>query len=107
MRRGSKIAALFAAAALAATTVLGADAAQRIRSDAAAGRPLVAHVVVALCDNLNQGIVPVPKALGNGQDPARNLYWGARYGVKTYFAKTGGWKQVPIPGAGRDGVLDR
>lgn len=43
------------------------------------------HVFVALCDNVNQGIVPVPKSLGNGQDPKNNLYWGAMYGVKSYF----------------------
>ncbi|MGC6431949.1 MAG: hypothetical protein ACON5F_12965 [Jejuia sp.] len=35
------------------------------------------HVYVALCDNINQGIVPVPAKLGNGQDPKNNLYWGA------------------------------
>ncbi len=32
------------------------------------------HVFVALCDNQNQGIVPVPASLGNGQDPKSNLY---------------------------------
>ena len=35
------------------------------------------HVVVALCDNENQGIVPVPEKLGNGKEPLTNLYWGA------------------------------
>ncbi len=45
------------------------------------------HVFVALCDNKNQGIIPVPKSLGNGQNPATNLYWGATYGVKNFFAK--------------------
>lgn len=34
------------------------------------------HVVVALCDNIYQRIVPVPFRLGNGADPANNLYWG-------------------------------
>jgi len=34
----------------------------------------VIHILVALCDNENQGIVPVPKAIGNGQDPGNNLY---------------------------------
>jgi hypothetical protein len=29
------------------------------------------YVIVALCDNVNQGIVPVAPALGNGDDPAR------------------------------------
>lgn len=50
------------------------------------------HVFVALCDNKYQGIVPVPKAIGNGQDPANNLYWGCAYGVKTYFKKSKEWK---------------
>lgn len=27
------------------------------------------HVYVALCDNVYQGIVPVPKTIGNGDDP--------------------------------------
>ncbi len=50
------------------------------------------HVFVALCDNINQGIVPVPAAIGNGQDPSRNLYWGAGYGVKNYFnRKSDNW----------------
>jgi hypothetical protein len=43
------------------------------------------HVFVALCDNLNQGIVPVPELLGNGQDAKNNLYWGALYGVKSFL----------------------
>ena len=37
------------------------------------------HVFVALCDNEHQGIVPVPEKIGNGKDPANNLYWGAGY----------------------------
>lgn len=35
----------------------------------------IVHVLVALCDNEHQGIVPVPARLGNGEDPERNLYW--------------------------------
>ena len=49
--------------------------------------PRIIHVFVALCDNENQGIVPVPTSIGNGQDPYTNLYWGAGYGVKNYFNK--------------------
>ncbi|MBI5368355.1 MAG: hypothetical protein HZA54_15070 [Planctomycetes bacterium] len=79
---------------------------QRLDADARAGRPLVAHVVVALCDNVNQGIVRVPAALGNGQDPASNLYWGALYGVKTYFAKAR-WERLAVAGPLPDGVLER
>ncbi len=33
-------------------------------------------VFVALCDNENQGISPVPEKIGKGDDPAHNLYWG-------------------------------
>jgi hypothetical protein len=50
------------------------------------------HVLVALCDNIYQGIVPVPAAIGNGQNPNTNLYWGAGFGIRTYFKKSGEWK---------------
>ncbi|WP_240453353.1 MULTISPECIES: hypothetical protein [unclassified Flavobacterium] len=53
-----------------------------------------AHIFVALCDNKYQGIVPVPSKIGNGQDPANNLYWGAMYGIKTYFKNSKDWKLV-------------
>jgi len=49
------------------------------------------HILVALCDNENQGIMPVPKKIGNGQDPFNNLYWGAGYGIKTYFKRSAEW----------------
>jgi hypothetical protein len=54
----------------------------------------MAYVVVALCDNVNQGIVPVPAALGNGDDTGRNLYWGARFGVRTHFGASREWRLV-------------
>lgn len=50
--------------------------------------------MVALCDNKYQGIVKVPKAIGNGQDPDNNLYWGCGYGIRTYFKKSAGWKEI-------------
>src|SRR5687768_9783921 len=53
----------------------------------------VAHVFVSLCDNKYQGIVPVPARIGNGQDPANNLYW-VGYGVKSYFKSSAEWKMV-------------
>ena len=43
------------------------------------------HILTALCDNKYQGIVPVPKSIGNGQDPKNNLYWGCQNGILTYF----------------------
>lgn len=52
------------------------------------------HVMVALCDNKYQGIVKVPKGIGNGQDPNSNLYWGCGYGMRTIFKKSVDWKEV-------------
>lgn len=50
------------------------------------------HVLVALCDNKYQGIVPVPKGIGNGQDPNNNLYWGCGFGTRTFFKNSAEWK---------------
>ncbi|MBX7227067.1 MAG: hypothetical protein K1X55_13620 [Chitinophagales bacterium] len=52
------------------------------------------HLYVALCDNKYQGIVPVPKNIGNGQDADNNLYWGCAYGVRTYFKNSHEWTLV-------------
>lgn len=71
----------------------GATVQQRLDADLKNGVPIVIHVSVALADNKNQWIVPVPDNLGNGQDERTNLYWGALYGVKTYMVKTAGWKK--------------
>ncbi len=66
------------------------------------------HVFVALCDNEHQGIVPVPKTLGNGKDPNSNLYWGAAFGVKSYFKnKTTDWKLVSTLKTDNPIVLER
>lgn len=67
----------------------------------------VVHVLVALCDNENQGIVPVPAALGNGDDPAKNLYWGAGYGVKTFFSKSADWQKLAEINKPKENVLQR
>lgn len=59
----------------------------------------VIHVFVALCDNKYQGIVPVPAKIGNGQDPANNLYWGCAFGVRNFFKKSKEWqllKTLPV-----------
>jgi hypothetical protein len=61
---------------------------------AAQERARVVHVFVALADNAHQGIVPVQGVLGNGDDPGRNLYWGAAFGVRTYFRKSAAWKEI-------------
>jgi len=75
-----------------------------VTKDVNQGNPIVVHVVVALCDNRYQGIVPVPKAIGNGQDPGSNLYWGAGFGVRTFLVRQGGWQllsQETVPVQGR------
>jgi len=98
---------LTTAGAAAAAARSPSAAQSRMAADTAAGRPLVVHVVVALCDNQHQGIVPVPKALGNGQDPKSNLYWGARYGLKTFLVRDAGWRPVPCDAGLPEGMLER
>jgi hypothetical protein len=53
--------------------------------------PKTIHVLVALCDNKYQGIVPVPEKIGNGQNPNANLYWGCGYGIRSFFKKSKEW----------------
>lgn len=67
----------------------------------------VVHVLVALCDNENQGIVPVPAFLGNGEDPQKNLYWGAAFGVKTFFEKSADWQKIAQIENPKENVLQR
>ena len=67
----------------------------------------VIHVFVALADNVNQGIVPVSASLGNGDNPRTNLYWGAAFGVRTFFSRNKDWELISVtqnPGAG---ILER
>jgi len=64
------------------------------------------HIFVALCDNKYQGIVPVPKKIGNGQDPDNNLYWGCGFGIRTYFKKSKEWKLIKTENPGTH-ILER
>jgi hypothetical protein len=100
-----KLLALLASLRLVAAAATGTEVEERIRADVTAGRPVVVHVVVALCDNLHQGIVPVPKGIGNGQDPRSNLYWGAGYGVRSYFSRKAGYALRQLTFSGQ--VLDK
>ncbi len=54
----------------------------------------VIHVFVALCDNATQGIQPVGKAIGDGNKPDANLYWGCSDGMQRYFAKSKLWNKL-------------
>jgi hypothetical protein len=83
------------------------------RNTAAAPQPAkrnsgkLIHVLVALCDNEHQGIVPVPARIGDGDDPANNLYWGARFGVKTFFKRANDWKSIAESRNPRAEILER
>ena len=65
------------------------------------------HVFVALADNANQGIVPVPARLGNGEDSARNLYWGSAFGVKTFLTRSVEWRLISCSYRTKHEVLER
>jgi hypothetical protein len=69
--------------------------------------PRVVHVFVALADNAHQGIVPVPAKLGNGDDPAANLYWGAAFGVKTFFRASSDWQLIFSERPANPAILER
>ena len=71
------------------------------------GEPLIAHILVPLCDNEHQGIVPVNASLGNGQNIRTNLYWGAGYGIKTHFKRSKDWITVHEEKPKASHILDR
>ncbi len=79
----------------------------RLDNDIAAGKPIIIQLSVALADNKNQWIVPVPEAIGNGQNERTNLYWGALYGVKTYMTKNADWKIVASVKSRDKRILER
>jgi hypothetical protein len=67
----------------------------------------IAHVFVALCDNQNQGIQPVPAKIGNGQDPVNNLYWGNSEGLAGWFGARKSWQRLHIVAKPEESVLER
>ncbi len=69
--------------------------------------PRTIHVTVALCDNKHQGIIPVPESLGNGEDPKNNLYWGAMYGVRTFFRESDDWELILSAKQPEEAILER
>lgn len=91
---------LFTALVLLACTAPPAKAAPQ-------GEIRVVHVFVALADNQYQGIVPVPAKLGDGDAPWTNLYWGAAYGVKSYFRSSTDWEMVSDGAGPSEAVLER
>lgn len=67
----------------------------------------VFHVFVALADNANQSIAPVPAKIGDGDKPAENLYWGCSEGVKSWFSASKRWKRIATPKSPMPEILER
>lgn len=67
----------------------------------------VIHVFVALADNVNQGIVPVSATLGNGDNAKTNLYWGAAFGVRTFFTRNKDWELISVTPNPTTRILER
>src|SRR5216684_715523 len=78
-----------------------------VLSLAARASPRVVHVFVALADNQHQGIVPVPARLGDGDAPAGNLYWGAAFGVKSFFRSSKDWELISASPGPSLAILER
>lgn len=69
-------------------------------------QPLVAHILVPLCDNTYQGIVPTTESLGNGFSLKTNLYWATSTGMKRYFKEKKHWTLLKsIKNVYRDSVV--
>lgn len=64
----------------------------RLKAKFDKGENIVIHILVPLCDNDYQGIVPVNSRLGDGMNLKTNLYWGAGYGIKSHFYYHTKWK---------------
>lgn len=67
----------------------------------------VIHVFVVLADNINQGIVPVSASLGNGDSPKTNLYWGAAFGIRTFFSNNKDWELLSVTPNPGTTILER
>lgn len=78
-----------------------------LKQKAARDQPLVVHVLVPLCDNVHQGIVPVSSSLGDGFNLKSNLYWATRHGMKKYFELKSEWTNLPSNFRANDTILER
>lgn len=68
----------------------------------------IIHTYVALCDNASQGIAPVPAKIGDGNDPANNLYWGCSDGALAYFSRSNAWQRLSVgKAADQPQILER
>jgi hypothetical protein len=79
----------------------------RLKAKIAKNQPLIAHVLVPLCDNEHQGIVKVNASLGDGRNLKTNLYWGAGYGMRTHFQRQAEWKTLGVTDPAEPHILER
>lgn len=76
-------------------------------ASAAFAEPATIHVFVALVDNQHQRIAPVPAKIGNGDDPAHNLYWGCTDALPPVFKKSGVWKLESTAPGSKPEIIER
>lgn len=100
-------AALSCASANPARTPAATSASKVQTEKAAVNSVPVIHVFVALADNVNQGIVPVSASLGNGDNTKTNLYWGAAFGIRTFFSKSKDWQLISVTPNPSATILER
>ena len=74
---------------------------------AAAAEPVRIHVFIALADNKSQGILPVPAAIGDGDDAGKNLYWGCSEALKPVLKASGIWKLERSEANPRPEIIER
>lgn len=74
---------------------------------AAIAEPVKIRVFVALADNKSQGILPVPAAIGNGDDAAKNLYWGCSDALKPVLKSSSDWKLQRTEPNPRADIIER
>ncbi len=79
----------------------------RLAKDLKTGKPLVATVYVALCDNDSQSIArtKTPK-ICMGDYPEQNLYWASSSGLKQHLDSRG-WKRVLYEKSDTDKIAAR
>ena len=80
---------------------------KRLTAKKANNQTRVVHILDPLCDNEYQGIVPVNASLGDGQNLNTNLYWGAGYGVRTFFKKSADWTLISQTEGPKTTILQR
>lgn len=75
--------------------------------EAAAADTKHVRVFVALADNASQSIAPVPAKIGNGDDAASNLYWGASEGFRSIFGRSKFWRLEKTEASPTPEILER